>query len=630
MIREDLFVSKMTSHWESLGNCPSAELQTVWQHLCHTFNEQIICDDPTWRVVQPETGTGKTQGLAMYAAMNVDHPNVGILIVVRLISQADEMMALINSLAGTDIARTRHSDCPMSKDEMEQTQVLIVTHAAYQLSLMKYHTESKDKFSSFMEYKENFTGSRQLVVIDESLDVVKEHQVGLEKLSLFLGAIPFEIRSNPDFEPKIQWLERLKSHMESAARENSSDRLFEDISVDTPSDFSLTALRETCRTVEWDERIYSRESLRDRTKIAQDIDRTLEAAEATLNSWHFYSRKGEFHTLNTSTLVIPNDIKGGVILDATAKQNLLYQLFGERVIIKPIVTARSYRNVTLHVAKIGGVGKWSMIKKAPQRVPLLLKDLNSGLTNDSKVLICCHKSVEHLFSAYDTPYQLSTAHWGAIDGLNCYQDHDTFVCFGLPYRDRIGATNAYFAFKGPQDNDWLRDSSKRRDLGYPDIREAINRGQVASDVIQAMNRIRSRRVIDEYGNCEPSNCYLVLGNDPLSDHILEDIRQAMPGIKVKDWEHPFLENAKKGRPKGIHRSNFVESLLVYLRGKGEGQWSATQLRKDLDIPITAWKELVRQIKDSGSLLYQKLTEISCVYVVEGSGRGARSHIIKSF
>jgi len=59
MIREDLFVARMTEHWRSLGNCPSRDLQAVWKQLCRTLNEQSIATDNKWRVVQPATGTGE-------------------------------------------------------------------------------------------------------------------------------------------------------------------------------------------------------------------------------------------------------------------------------------------------------------------------------------------------------------------------------------------------------------------------------------------------------------------------------------------------------------------------------------------------------------------------------------------
>jgi hypothetical protein len=60
-----------------------------------------------WRIVQPPTGSGNTQGACVCAAMQADLNRdtqghkipVGILIVTRRIEQADEITATINDLA---------------------------------------------------------------------------------------------------------------------------------------------------------------------------------------------------------------------------------------------------------------------------------------------------------------------------------------------------------------------------------------------------------------------------------------------------------------------------------------------------------------------------------------------------
>jgi hypothetical protein len=68
--------------------------------------------EPCWRVLQPPTGSGKTRGACLYAAMQADinkaaqeqHNPVGVLVVTRLIDQANEMAAEINAHAGRVVA----------------------------------------------------------------------------------------------------------------------------------------------------------------------------------------------------------------------------------------------------------------------------------------------------------------------------------------------------------------------------------------------------------------------------------------------------------------------------------------------------------------------------------------------
>ena len=628
MIREDLFVTNMTAHWVTLGNCPSSSLQQVWKQLCRTFNEQISAEDDKWRVVQPATGTGKSQGLALYAAMHTDQPEVGMLIVVRLISQADEMAALINRLAGQEIAKARHTENALTVSEMANTQILVVTHKAYELSLDKYSRGNEQKFDSFTTYRRCFEGKRQLIVIDESLDIVKQYQVELDNLAFVLGMIPSEIRSKSKHSNAFRYLEALYGALrEVHGDSDDSERLVTIDMDDLPVGFSLDELREDCRQVQWDEVVLGVESLTDRNRLSRRVDQTLEASHATLEQWRYYSKKGKRHTLNTSALVVPEDVQGAVVLDATASQNLIYLLFSDKAEIKPVVEARSYQQVTLHVARVAGVGKGTMVKRADRRVRDLVSDLCARVNPDSRVFICSHKDIEPLIAQYATPFEMSTGHWGAIDGLNDYQHCDTFVCFGLPYRDRISSNNTYLACKGPQGDEWFRQKSKRADHGYEDIRRAIEQQQMAVDVIQALNRIRVRRVVDAEGNCKKSDCYLLLGQDEASEKLLDNIRKAMPGIAVKDWPLTLEGSEKVPRSKrNYSRSRYTESVCKFLEGQTGGQWSSSHLREKLNIPADRWKSIAQQMKTEGSALQRRLSELGWRLLTEGQGRGARSYI----
>lgn len=627
MILDDVFVSEMTSHWQSLGNCVSPELQAVWRQMCHTLNEQAQTRDSRWRVLQPATGTGKSQGLALYSALHKDQPQIGILIVVRLKSQADEMAELINRLAGSQIARSRHTDSPLSDKDMATTQVLVVTHKAYEISLNKYKQGSEQQFSSFMAYEGRFGYQRQLVVIDECLDIVRQYQVDLEDLKFTLGVIPQELRNATQHAKQFEMLESLKDTLMSLTQsDNKSERVLSQCTQNVPDTESLDALRSDCACIKWDEVVIGVEFPTERQRLAKRIDRTLEASQATIEQWHFYSKKGSRHTLNTSTLVIPDDATGAVILDATASQNLLYRLFADKVDIKPVIEARSYQNVVLHIGRSKAVGKNSMKQNPQTRVAKLVEDLSERLPVSSKVFVCSHKDVEHHIAQYETPFELRTGHWGAIDGLNIYQDCDTFVCFGLPYRDRISTTNTVFAIDGPKDDEWLKNSKNRESHGFADIRQAVEFGQVTSDVIQAINRIRVRRVIDEDGNCEPANCYLLLGKDKLSDHIVDSIRRAMPGIKIRSWDlkiDPDKERSTANRK--CHRSKYADSLCLFLQGRQCQRVTASFVRQYLCIPQERWKDLTRQMRNPRALLYRRLTDMGYQYITEGS----RSYLAKT-
>jgi hypothetical protein len=69
---------------------------------------------------------------------------------------------------------------------------------------------------------------------------------------------------------------------------------------------------------------------------------------------------------------------------------------------------------------------------------------------------------------------------------------------------------------------------------YTDIRQEMRIKQLPVSLIQAINRIRCRKVIDPEGNCEAANVFIVLPKTEEAHSILENIRTDMPDIKVVD------------------------------------------------------------------------------------------------
>ena len=100
------------------------------------------------------------------------------------------------------------------------------------------------------------------------------------------------------------------------------------------------------------------------------------------------------------------------------------------------------------------------------------------------------------------------------------------VIFGLPYRDPVWATNTFFALQGLQDNRWLEQPSWG---AYADVRREMQRRQLTVSVIQAVNRVRCRRVIDGDGNCPPTDVFIVLPHGADGDAILGHLQEEMPG-----------------------------------------------------------------------------------------------------
>ena len=71
---------------------------------------------------------------------------------------------------------------------------------------------------------------------------------------------------------------------------------------------------------------------------------------------------------------------------------------------------------------------------------------------------------------------------------------------------------------------------------FKNVRKEMEQRQMSVSVIQAINRICCRHVIDAEGNCPAANVFIVLPQDAMGDAILDDIKVDMPGIHVKPWD----------------------------------------------------------------------------------------------
>ena len=149
---------------------------------------------------------------------------------------------------------------------------------------------------------------------------------------------------------------------------------------------------------------------------------------------------------------------------------------------------------------------------------------------------------------------------------------DTVVIFGLPYLPKTWAANVFMALQGSQPTEWLQDENSRRFRRHDDIRQALEWGQISTNVIQAINRVRCRRTIDDLGNCEPTDVFILLPKDKLADVLVRDIKAMMPGITIKsDWD--YKPQKSKGRA-----SNHEKALIKFIENMNAGRYAPTEDR----------------------------------------------------
>ncbi|CCQ73917.1 DEAD/DEAH box helicase family protein [Magnetospira sp. QH-2] len=629
-VEPNIFVESMTKRWSTLGNTPSPRLQAVWRIMAETFNTQIENHDSDqatrWRVLNPETGAGKTQGLSVYCSLLAEEDHPGVLIITRMKVQADEIADTINLLAGDEgTALAYHSDNRVPVINLLHHPVLVITHKAYEIG-MDAVNRGQPEASNWDNYHAFKEGQRRLVIIDEALDILEEARVNLDKVNHVLGLIPSKIQEEHPLQIEaVNWIKDIFEEMQKRGKgrtENHSRALYNG-HLDYPESRDMSCLRRALVGVRFDLSVSGREDAAENRRIRMKIDGYLKDIQAIMSHWNWYTKLStEGHTINTARMIIPEDIKGAVVLDATASANVVYDLF-DRATFTETPRCRKYGNVTLHVSKGHSVGKVSLTRKAKDVAEKLFSNITEKLGEDRKVFMVCHQALEpHLIQYQDAHFSsYDVGHWWALDGRNDWQDYDAAVIFGLPYRDPTWSANAFMALQGQRSTSWLNSDGDRPFKTYRDIRQALNTGHIVVSVIQAINRIRTRRVIDEDGNCSTADVFLLLPGGETGETILEGIAREMPGIEVVDWK--FKDATRKPR-----RSNHAEALVRYMVSMRPGKKAVTRVREELGIPSSTWERLTVRLKDPEDELAIRLEEVGCRYILGNVGRRVHAFLTK--
>jgi hypothetical protein len=645
LISPPAFVERMARHWtEALGNVASEPLRAAWLQMGNAFGRHIASHgDPKqgteWTVLQPATGSGKSQGTAIYCAMLAryettdEHP--GVLIVTRLKADADEMADTINRWASRrGYARAYHSDAtgPGVLESLRSFPVLVITHRAYELALdaLGHDGSIRRTWPFFHGWG---LGERRLVVIDEALDIVEESRGELEGLRLTLAAIPQKVRDQhatavAAVQVAIDLLERMTARdVQPGERLAETILLREQVNRGTPPD--ITALRQALREVRFDWQLRKSDKELSRQQWVIHDDR-LRALDMILRGWVYYAKvPTQGHTLNTARLLVPEEVKGAVVLDATATANVVYALFDKARVLKPPQGVRCYRNVTLHVSRGHKVGKVSMRNDGDALVSAVFQDLNERIPGRSAFIVS-HLETEPRVLTHEADFEVLTGHWGKVTGSNQWRGCDVAVVIGLPYRPDTWSANTFMALQGVQTTEWLR-ANERPFGSHKDVRSALKLGQVMTDVVQAVNRIRCRRVIDSEGNCPTADVFLLLPQGPQGDEVLAGVVNLMAGINLQPWNLAGAVPAanKRGRKAGGKTSQMVHAAVAYLRQAMPGRFSKQELSKELGLTAKAWDSLVIAANDPTTDAAATLAAHKVVYRVEGAGRGARSWFLKA-
>jgi hypothetical protein len=455
-------------------------------------------------------------------------------------------------------------------------------------------------------------------------NVVDESNATTENLAFVIGHIPLALRAAlPEQVAVLEQVHQvLLSYVDLENVDNTMSMLWGE--GNAPAGVDLDPLRTAMSSLKYDRLVYGRDNPKDRARLAARVDETLRAVQASLDQFAYYAKTGEQHSINSAALAVPLNTPGPVVLDATARANFLWDLFEDRHVRPPVpVHARDYSNVTLHLARATGLGKYSMVERIKERLPRLKPALERELGPERSVFMCMHKDTEEVVPKnYGAKFKrFAVGHWGAIDGRNTWQDFDAAVVFGLPYRPQTWSTNVFCALQGAQDDEWLKSSEWKQ---YTNVRKEMEDRQLAVSVIQAINRICCRHVIDGDGNCPRADIFVVLPQDRTGEAILDAIRADMPRINVQPWDFDLDEpRVRKPRAGSSHAK-----LIAYMTEQLPGTVSLSVIQRELMIGKSGLKKLRETLNDKNHETTKALMALGVQYIA-GVGRGAKSYLAKS-
>lgn len=588
-----------------------------------------------WRILQPPTGSGKTQGACVYATMQAERnlategqlKPVGVIIVTRLKEEANLIRDTINAMARRRVALVHHSDDYATADELFDSDVVAITHTAF-INAKREQRDLNDRpWDRLVSWR---GGQRLLTIIDEALgNVVDESSATLDNLGFVISQIPPEVRSA--FPEQVAVLEQVHQVLLSYV---DPDNLANSMSViwdqGTPSSVDFTHFIAAMRGLPYDHVVYAKSSSKRREEVAERVVRTITAIQSCLEQFAYYSKEGVWHSINSAALAIPRDAPGPVVLDATARANFLWDLFGEQCERPSVpVNARDYSSVRLHVARASGLGKNAMVDHIKHRLPRIRRAVEAAVGSERSVFCCVHKAVEEVVKrTWVTDKEgrklhgferLEIGHWGAVDGRNTWQDFDTALILGLPYRPQTWATNTFCALQGAQDDRWLKSPEWKQ---FKNVRKVMEQRQLSVSIIQAINRIRCRHVIDAEGHCPTADIFIVLPEDNTGDAILDDIKADMPGLDVRQWDFR-LDPVRDKKPRiGSSHARVID----YMEKQPAGAVSLSDIQHDLR--LTSVKKLREALNNADHPATKALANLGVKYVA-GVGRGSKSFLMKA-
>ncbi len=490
------------------GFTPYAELTHNWKVLSHTLRKAMMGAGASSALTMG-AGEGKSTGTALFIAHNICNNARSAMVVVNLLSNGREVVDNINKWSGTTEALL--VDGSMKNTDTTKVRVLVITHAMLKATLYGNGRRGIDDLNTF------YNKPRDLIVIDEAIDLRKSHTVTLQQLEHLCTTLSLiNSKKTEDIRKTIAWF------IDIVAKNNSLDIVEkESVPDDMTADFGVA------RAI-----LKSRFGSTPDQAMGLPWNKVVDDVEVLISSNYFTIRTGAKTHISTAADYMPKDTSI-VILDASADIDEIYYQYQGKGLIDIVKTknARSFNNATLYARQVGA-SKYEMLTEDREVKEDVLAVIESEVYEKTepsdKILIISHKEVKDemdLLAWKDR--DVITMNWGDITGRNDARNCNKVFIFGLSFKPRVEALNKMYAINGNTTDRHLEGRYRNTDI----IAEAY----------QAIMRSALRVPQDDH-DCIKTDVYITIPNAisgtsaQLRKLIGTTLEKKLNGATLKEWE----------------------------------------------------------------------------------------------
>ncbi|MCI4436285.1 MAG: DEAD/DEAH box helicase family protein [Ignisphaera sp.] len=608
------FIETFTKKFHSWGNIVTPALQETWKLNCLALNNAAQARDKVIKyIVSAPTGSAKTENTITYCAMLPSE--VKVLISTNLTDEADRLASHINQEAKDQRAVSFHSKKKITLAEASEYQIVIVSHEFYR----RHHAGD----GQWLLLGEN----RDLIIIDEALDTMKELSVSSNEISRALTIfkhISFEHASSKHFQRELLSLGQVLDLLNNAGggtkliRSNKmweirreDGNIVKCLSIEMSTFLFFPPHLENNTSIKYNLILTGIDNAAADSSIKKEIIQTLRTLDELKDRQTYITANKGTYSFNRVVDTTPS--KSLVCFDATADVNKAYDLrakyFNDLIKVPKVPNVRDYSAATMHIASVN-TGKKSLDLE-------MVTTILSNVTLGDKTLIVTHKSNESLFKEFTKTHYpnhtIDVAHWNALTGLNSWQDFDTCIIAGLNHKPKSFSQNRVIV---------NTDETTAFGEEQANLNKAIRQTDIVAEIVQAVNRIRVRRITTDSGGCASANIYITL---PLMDSMVykQLIQTQMYGINIVQWGLP----AAKAKSNNL---GHFDTIINYLQGnmKTGDMIAINAPREALNINPESYRTIIGKAPIDKQKLKDKLEpfgfEILEMTEMDKRGRGKKN------